>query len=78
VRKKTLIALLVACLSVGTASAQFGSGVVYDPTNYHNAVLRYLQLQQHLVQLRQTYRQILSQYNLALQMSQNLRDMPAR
>ena len=77
-RKKTLIALLVACLSVGTASAQFGSGVVYDPTNYHNAVLRYLQLQQHLVQLRQTYRQILSQYNLALQMSQNLRDMPAR
>ena len=42
-RKKLLIGLLVACLSVGAASAQFGSGIVYDPTNYHNAVLRYLQ-----------------------------------
>ena len=77
-RKKILIALLVACLCVGSVSAQFGSGIVYDPTNYHNAVLRYLQLQQHLIQLQQTYRQILNQYNLALQMAQNLRNMPAR
>jgi hypothetical protein len=77
VRKKFVAVLLVAALCVGTASAQFG-GVVYDPTNYHNAVLRYLQLQQHLAQLQRTYTQIVTTYNLALQMSRNLHNMPAR
>ena len=76
-RKKVLILLLVATLCVGTASAQFG-GVVYDPTNYHNAILRYQQLQQHLAQLQRTYSQIVTAYNLALQMSRNLHNMPAR
>lgn len=76
-RKKILVVLLVACLCVGTASAQFG-GVVYDPTNYHNAILRYQQLQQHLAQLQKTYRQIVTAYNLALQMSRNIHNMPAR
>jgi hypothetical protein len=33
---------------------------------------------QQLAQLRQTYQQVLNQYNLALQMSKNLRNMPAR
>jgi hypothetical protein len=78
VRKKLLVVLLVVVLGVGTASAQFGSGIVYDPTNYHNAVLRYLQLQQHLLQLQKTYTQIVTAYNLALQMSRNLKNMPAR
>jgi hypothetical protein len=79
VRKKILICLLLTVLCVGTASAQFGfGGIVYDPTNYTNAVLRYHQLLQQLIQLKQTYQQILSQYNLALQMSQNLQNMPAR
>jgi hypothetical protein len=78
VRKKILIALLVACLCVASVSAQFGSGIVYDPTNYANAVLRYNQLVQQLAQLQRTYQQILNQYNLALQMAQNLRNMPAR
>jgi len=76
-RKKALLCLLVAGLLVGTASAQFG-GVVYDPTNYSNALLRYFQLQQHLVQLQKTYTQVVSAYNLALQMSRNLHNMPAR
>ncbi len=76
-RKKILIVFLVATLCVGTASAQFG-GVVYDPTNYQNALLRYYQLQQHLVQLQRTYAQIVGSYNLALQMSRNLHNMPAR
>ncbi len=76
-RKKVLICLLVLCLCVGTASAQFG-GVVYDPTNYHNALLRYFQLQQHLIQLQKTYTQVVSAYNLALKMSRNLQNMPAR
>src|SRR5215470_8251231 len=77
VRKRVLIVLLVASLCVGTAFAQFG-GVVYDPTNYSNALLRYFQLQQHLAQLQKTYTQIVTAYNLALQMSRNLHNMPAR
>jgi hypothetical protein len=76
-KRKVLVLLLVTGLAVGTASAQFG-GVVYDPTNYHNALLRYYQLQQHLVQLQQTYAKVLSHYNLALQMARNLENMPAR
>jgi hypothetical protein len=77
-RKKVLIVLLVAALCVGTATAQFGAGIVYDPTNYHNALLRYYQLQQHLAELQRTYGQIVTSYNLALQMSRNLHNMPAR
>src|SRR5579864_8694826 len=76
--KKTLVLCFVAMtLVVGTASAQFG-GVVYDPTNYHNAVLRYIQLQQHLVQLKNSYTQLVAQYNLALQMARNIHNMPVR
>jgi hypothetical protein len=78
VNKKLGIALVVAALGVGSASAQFGSGIVYDPTNYHNAVLRYLQLQQQLMQLQQTYTRVLAHYNLALQMARNIQNMPAR
>ncbi len=77
-RKKLLAVLLLTILCVGTVSAQFGSGIVYDPTNYHNAVLRYFQLQQHLAQLQKTYTQVVTAYNLALQMSRNLHNMPAR
>ena len=65
-------------LGVGTATAQFGSGIVYDPTNYHNALLRYYQLQQHLVELQKSYAKITGQLNLALQMAQFVKNMPAR
>lgn len=78
VRKKIYAVLLLLVLCVGTASAQFGVGVVYDPTNYHNALLRYYQLQQHLIQLQKTYTQVVTAYNLALEMSRNLHNMPAR
>lgn len=76
-KRKILICLLVMGLCIGSASAQFG-GVVYDPTNYHNALLRYFQLQQQLLQLKNSYTQLVTQYNLALRMAQNLRNMPAR
>ena len=77
--KRILAVLLVLGLCVGTASGQFGfGGIVYDPTNYHNAVLRYIQLQQQLVQLRQTYTQIVQGYNLARRMAQSLQNMPVR
>ena len=77
-KRRILAVLLVMGLCVGTASAQFGFGIVYDPTNYANAVLRYSQLVQQLNQLRQTYTQIVQQYNLAVQMARNLQNMPAR
>jgi hypothetical protein len=78
-KRKFLIFVLVMGLCVGTASAQFGfGGIVYDPTNYHNALLRYFQLQQQLVQLQNSYAQLVSQYNLALQMAKNIQNMPAR
>ena len=47
-KRRILTCLLVLGLAVGTATAQLGNGVVFDPTNYHNALLRYYQLQQHL------------------------------
>lgn len=76
-KRKVLAVLLAMGLVVGTASAQFG-GVVYDPTNYHNALLRYYQLQQHLIQLQKTYTQIVSQYNLAMAMARYVHNMPTR
>jgi hypothetical protein len=77
-KRKIVTCLLVVALGVGTASAQFGSGIVYDPTNYANAVLRYHLLEQHLLELQKTYAQITSQLNLALQMATFIRNMPAR
>jgi hypothetical protein len=76
-KRKILIGLLVVGLGVGTASAQF-SGVVYDPTNYQNALLRYHQLQQHLVELQKSYAKLTSQLNLALEMARYIQNMPAR
>ena len=76
-KRKIPAVLFVLILCVGTASAQFG-GIVYDPTNYQNALLRYYQLQQHLIQLQQTYAKVMAHYNLALQMAQFVQNMPAR
>jgi hypothetical protein len=64
-KRKALALLLILGLCVGTASAQFGFGIVYDPTNYANALLRYAELQQQLVQLKNSYTQLITQYNLA-------------
>ena len=78
-KKCVTVLLLVALLLVPVASdAQLGGGIVYDPTNYHNALLRYYQLQQHLVQLQKTVAKVTSQLNLALQMAQYIHNMPAR
>ncbi|MFZ3217674.1 MAG: hypothetical protein WA192_16570 [Candidatus Acidiferrales bacterium] len=77
-KRMILICLLVLGLGVGTATAQFGNGVVFDPTNYHNALLRYYQLQEHLAELQKSYAKITSQLNLAMQMAQFIKNMPAR
>jgi hypothetical protein len=75
-KRKILRLLLVLLVSVGIASAQLG--VVYDPTNYANALLRYGQLQQQLVQLKNSYTELVAEYNLAVQMAKSLQNMPAR
>src|ERR1700728_5030500 len=75
-KRKILIILVVTIVGVGPASAQFG--IFFDPTNYANALLRYAELEQQLVQLKNSYAQLVTQYNLALQMSRSLQNMPAR
>jgi hypothetical protein len=70
-KRKILIGLLTTSLCVGTAAGQLGGLVVYDPTNYANALLRYFELQQQLLQLTNSFA-------LALQMAKNVQNMPAR
>jgi hypothetical protein len=74
--KLTIIFLLIVS-TITPASAQFG-GVVFDPTNYKNAVLRYLQLQQQLQQLQQTYSLYTQQYQFLRGQAQQLQNMVGR
>jgi hypothetical protein len=77
--KATAILIFVALIFIPIASeAQMGSGIVYDPTNYHNALLRYYQLQQHLVELQKTVSKVTSQLTLAMQMARYVQNMEAR
>lgn len=69
-KRRAALVLLATGLCVAIASAQIGA-VVYDPTNYANALLRYFELQQQLLQL-------INSYLLAVQMAKNLQNMPAR
>jgi len=66
--------LLVPALS----RAQFG-GVVFDPTKLQERVAPVtFNSNSSFSQLKQTYQQVWSHYQLALQMSKNLQNMPAR
>lgn len=77
-KRKILIGfLLLGATAVGT-EAQFGSGIVFDPTNYHNALLRYYQLEQQLAQLKNSYSELVAQYKFAVQMAKNIQNMPSR
>jgi hypothetical protein len=66
--------LLVLASVMGLTTPLFAQlfGVVFDPTNYANALLRYTELQQQLTQLITTYQQIRTQYLLLLQQAQLL------
>ena len=77
--KKTLItAVAVLALTLASMPAQAQVGIVYDPTNYHSALLRYGQLIAHLNQLRATYVKVLNHYNLAVQMSRSIPNIANR
>src|SRR5256714_15353083 len=74
--KIALITLLA--LTVSPAFAQLGGGIVFDPTNYKNAVLRYLQLQQQLQQLQQSYNLYMQQYQFIQGQARQLQGMVGR
>jgi len=73
--RKRLRRMLVAAgsllLLAAPAFAIFGLGdLVFDPTNYEEAVQEFLQLEQQYQQLVQTYRMIENQYQQMLRMAQ--------
>ena len=79
-KRAFLIALAAIFLGASprAARAQILGGIVYDPTNFHNAVLRYYQLRMQLAQMQATYSEIVNSYNLAVMMASNIRNMPQR
>jgi hypothetical protein len=75
---RSLLAL-VLLTAVVPVSAQLFSPIVFDPTNYGNALARYAQLQQEYSQLVLTYQQIRTQYDLLAYQAQRLPgDLSAR
>ena len=75
--RTVLISVLLA-VAISPSFAQFGNGIVFDPTNYKNAVLRYLQLEQQLQQLQQTYSLYMQQYQFLRGQAQQLQNMVGR
>src|ERR1700733_12020296 len=71
--KKILACLMIAVLCVAPALAILGVGdVVFDPTNYHEAIQQFIQLERQYSQLVQTYQMVQNQYNQMLRMAQQV------
>jgi hypothetical protein len=70
-RKWILVVCALGLLLTRPAHALFGV-VVFDPTNYAQALDRYYQLQQQFAQLVQTYQMIRSQYDQMLWMAKQV------
>jgi hypothetical protein len=62
-------AVLAAILGVSPAHAQFGSGIVYDPTQSAHAIQQIAQANQLYTTTVQTTRNVIATYNLAMRMS---------
>jgi len=71
-RVAALSSLALVWLVLGSPRQGRAQFVVFDPTNYGNAVLRYLELQQQFTELVETYEQIRTQYLLLWQQAQQL------
>jgi hypothetical protein len=69
-RRFLLVLVCVVGLAVPVSAQLFG--VVFDPTNYANALLRYAELERQFAQLVTTYEQIRTQYLLLLQQARLL------
>jgi hypothetical protein len=72
-RLRTLIATLIAVSFSSFAHAQFGSGLVYDPTQSAHAVQQILQANQLYTTTLETGKNVIGAYNLAQRMA-NLPD----
>jgi hypothetical protein len=69
-KKKSILAGCAALACVAPALAIFGLGdIVFDPTNFEEAVQQLVQLEQQYAQLVQTYHMIQSQYQQMLWMA---------
>lgn len=62
-------AVLAAMLGVLPASAQFGSGIVFDPTQSGHAIQQIAQANQLYTTTVQTTRNVIASYNLAMRMA---------
>src|SRR5882724_9005265 len=73
-RKRTLVVCLLVSLSLaGPAFAIFGVGdIVFDPSNFEEAVQQLLKMQQQYAQLVQSYQMIRNQYNQMLWMAKQV------
>ena len=72
-KPKWILVVCAMALVAAPAFAILGIGdIVYDPTNYAQAVQSYLQLEQQYTQLVQTYQMVRSQYNQMLWMAQQV------
>jgi hypothetical protein len=69
---RVIVPVLVFLVVVGLAVRVLAQGIVFDPTNYANALLRYSEMEQQLAELVQTYEQIRTQYELLKYQAQGL------
>jgi hypothetical protein len=68
-KTSVLIGLVGAVLAIPAAHAQFGSGVVYDPTQSAHAAQQILQSNQLYTTAVETSRNVIGAYNLAQRMA---------
>jgi hypothetical protein len=73
VKKKIIAVTCVAALCSGPAFGIFGVGdIVYDPTNFEEAVQQLLQMEQQYTQLVQTYQMVSNQYQQMIWMARQV------
>jgi hypothetical protein len=72
--RSLLVRAIVAVVGFGLAAPVAAQlfGVVFDPTNFENALLRYAELEKQLAQMVQTYQQIRTQYELLKYQAQRI------
>lgn len=66
---KRIILIAALALGIGVAHAQFGSGIVYDPTQSAHAAQQILQANQLYTTTVDTTKNVIAAYNLAQKMS---------
>jgi hypothetical protein len=70
--RATIVPAVVCVVVLGLAVPLVAQGIVFDPTNYANALLRYAELERQLAELVQTYEQIRTQYELLAYQAQHV------